>query len=43
VIKVTYNFGKITFSSNFLQESLIVDLREGTHLHFGVYLYDMED
>ena len=33
----------MTFISKFLEESLHVDVREGEHLHFGVYLYDVED
>ena len=27
----------------FLEESLTLKVEEGQHLHFGVYLYDVED
>ena len=33
----------MTFISHFLEETLDVDLQIGQHLHFGVYLYNVED
>lgn len=43
MIKVRYSKGKVTFISKFLEESLHVDIPNEQHLHFGVYLYDIED
>ena len=33
----------MSFVSRFLEESLSIDVEEGQHIHFGVYLYDVED
>ena len=38
-----YEPGKVSFVSRFLEESLSIDVEEGQHIHFGVYLYDVED
>lgn len=43
IVKVRYDNGKVFFIYKFFKESLEVDLKAGDHLHFGVYLYDVED
>ena len=43
VIKVKYEKGKVKFISKFLEEYLTIDEHSSQHLHFGIYLYDVED
>jgi hypothetical protein len=43
IIKVKYSDQRVTFISKFLEETIRVDARVGEHLHFGVYLYDVDD
>lgn len=43
LIKVKYTKGRVTFISRFMEEYLNIEVEENQNIHFGVYLYDVED